>query len=151
METKIVTIGYNYTDPNFTWAANALIIREQLAPEGVDCDLCGFSHRDERRALVEAPLLLSEKMLPPDATIEMVQIGDRTGQFVQGVEYNGGQWYPILYRKRLRFQINGVAIEVWSDNNEMTKEDLIAIAESLTEFLKAHRPKELIIIPPFIH
>jgi len=130
-QTKVVEISYIYHHPVYPDAQGGLLVRQQLAPEGVDCDLCGFIHRDERRALLDTPPLLSEKMLPPDATIETVQIGDLTGQYVQGVEYNGGQWDPVPFRKRLRFQINGFAVELWSDSNEMTKADLIAIAESL--------------------
>ncbi|NLG96053.1 MAG: hypothetical protein GX491_01715 [Chloroflexi bacterium] len=131
-DRKMVEIGYIYTDPRAPWAANSLSIREQLVPEGEECGLCSFVIRTERDLLpIDVPLVIFERTLPPDAIIETVQIGSGTGQFVQGVEYGDGTWDPIPYRKRLRFQTGGMAIEIRSDNNDMTKEDLIAIAESM--------------------
>lgn len=129
-QTKVVEISYLYHHPTYPEAQGGLLVREQLASAGDDCDLCGFTRRDGNLA-PEAPLNMILKMIPKDAIIEMVQIGDLTGQYVEGTEYNGGQWDPTPFRKRLRSQINGLAIELWSDSFEMTKADLIAIVESL--------------------
>jgi len=129
-QTQVAESSYIYHHPVYPDAQGGLVVRQQLAPAGVDCDLCGFTRRDGKLPF-DAPLNQILKMVPQEAIIEMVQVGELTAQYVEGTEYNGGQWDPTPFRKRLRFQLNGVAIELWSDSFELSKADLITIAEDL--------------------
>ncbi|PKO13474.1 MAG: hypothetical protein CVU39_18900 [Chloroflexi bacterium HGW-Chloroflexi-10] len=134
-KTRVVEIIYIYIDPKQDPAISnpdSLLIKEQVVPEGSDCDLCGFLQGDGKQAKQD-PL----KLVSKDATIETVQIGDFTGKYVEGIGWRswtdccGFEWDPTPYRKRLRFRTNELAIEVWYDGFTLTKADIIAIAESL--------------------
>jgi hypothetical protein len=132
-ETKIVTIGYNYNDPRFPGAANALIIREQLAPDGADCDLCSFVQGNGKQ-VDQYPL---GKLVSQDATIETVNIQEITGRYLEGIGWTswtdatGWQWDSDHYVKRLRFRTTGLAVDVTAYTYELTKADMVTIAESM--------------------
>lgn len=131
--TKIVEIFYKYNDPNNPEATNTLIIREQLAPQGVDCALCGFIQGNGKQ-VEQYPI---GKLVSQDATIETVKIQDVSGQYLEGIGWTsrteccGWQWDPEPYIKRLRFRTGEVAIEVIAYTYELVKADLLAIAESM--------------------
>lgn len=132
-ETKVVDLFYRYTDPNFMGSTDGLLVSEQLAPEGVDCDLCGFVQGNGKQVEQYA----TGKLVSQEATIETVQIGDLEGKYLEGVgwvskdDINGWQWDSTPYVKRLRFQINERAIAATYFGFDLAKADMIAIAESL--------------------
>lgn len=130
-KTKIVTLLYRYANPGMPDIMDGLIVKEQVVTEGQSCDLCEFV----RGKFVFGS---TEDIVSEDANIETVQIGSLSGQYLEGIgwvnatnDISGWKWESEPYRKRLRFQTNGLAIEVWADSYEMTKTDLIAIASSL--------------------
>jgi hypothetical protein len=110
---------------------NGLVLSEQLAPDGADCDLCGFVVGDNE----------NNADVGTEATIETVQIGDGTGQYVKGGwksnNVTGFEWTnvpPFGEEQRLRWEKDGIAFALmdmtWGD---LSKEDLIAIAESMVK------------------
>jgi len=109
---------------------NSLYLEEQPAPNGEDCDLCGFFVGDEDA--VEGP----RHAVGTEATIEAVQIGDVTGQYVKGdwVSNNvtGFEWENDWYTQRLLWKKDGMAFLLYDGTwGELEKEDLITIAESV--------------------
>jgi hypothetical protein len=109
---------------------NALQLLEQPAPDGEDCDLCGFLVGDS------APVDPPRETVGTDATIEAVQIGDVTGQYVKGdwVSNNvtGFEWKNDSPIQRLLWEKDGMAFFLYDGTyGGLEKEDLIAIAESL--------------------
>lgn len=126
---KVVIFLYNYSAPDGNSTMDSLVLSEQIA--GSDCNLCRFVRGKFEYDLVE-------EVVSEDAKIETVQIGNLTGQYLEGIgwvnktnDISGWAWESTDYRKRLRFQSNGLGIEVWADGFEWTKADLISIAESL--------------------
>jgi len=132
-KTKVVKILYSYHIPQFPDAQGGLLVNEQLAPKGSDCDLCGFVQGTGKQ-VDQYP---EGKLVSKDAAIETVQIGSTTGLYVEGIGWTsatdccGWQWDSSPFRKKLRFQTHGLAIEIWMESNETTKADLITIAEGL--------------------
>jgi len=132
-KTKIVGIYYKYNHPNFSEATDALIIREQFAPEGGDCDLCGFVQGNGKQ-VEQYPI---GKLVSQDAAIETVKIQEVSGQYLEGIGWTSGteccgwQWDPEPYIKRLRFRATGLAIDITAYTYELTKADMLAIAESM--------------------
>jgi hypothetical protein len=109
---------------------NAWYLEEQPAPNGEDCDLCGFFVGDEDS--VEGP----RHAVGTEATIEAVQIGDVTGQYVKGdwVSNNvtGFEWENDSPIQRLLWKKDGMAFFLYDGTyGGLEKEDLIAIAESI--------------------
>lgn len=131
--TKIVEIFYIYNFPNNPEATNTLLIREQLAPQGVDCALCGFIQGNGKQ-VEQYPI---GKLVSQDAIIETVKIQDVSGQYLEGIGWTsrteccGWQWDPEPYIKRLRFRTGELAIEVIAYTYELVKADMLAIAESI--------------------
>ena len=105
---------------------NGLTIYEQPAPNGEDCRLCGFTVGD----IVTESANPLRGIVGADATIETVQIGDISGQYVEG-EWNDGKWTLDFPTKRLRWQKDGMAFALTDMTWTLSKNDLIAIAESL--------------------
>jgi hypothetical protein len=133
-ETKVVTILYRYVHPDMPELTDGVVINEQLAGENNDCDLCGFKQGNGLQ-VEDYPI---GKLVSNDAVIEFLHLNNGiTGQYVQGIgwvsrdDVTGWQWDSTEYRKRLRFQTNDLAVEVWADTFDLTKADLIAIANSL--------------------
>jgi len=112
-----------------------LTVKQQPAPNGVDCELCGFVVGDSAATDAAYP----GKVVGANATIETVQIGDATGEYVeggwQGTDCCGWVWEPTPARRELRWQANGMAFELTYGAShypdDVTIADLIAIAESL--------------------
>jgi hypothetical protein len=46
-------------------------------------------------------------------------------------EYCGWTWDPTPFWKRLRFQTDQLAVEVWADVYDLSKEDFIALVKGL--------------------
>lgn len=132
-ETKVVELFYHYDHPTHPEATDALIVSEQLAPEGSDCDLCGFVQGNGKQ-VDQYPL---GKLVSEDATIETVPVGEYTGQYLEGIGWTsktaccGWQWDPTPYIKRLRFRVDERAIAVNFYGFELTRADVIAIAEQM--------------------
>lgn len=131
-KTQVVELYYRYNHPNFLEATDALIVREQLAPAGADCDLCGFVRGDGKQ-LDQYP---SGKLVSQDAAIETVEIGTFAGEFIEGVGWTGTdccgwQWDDTPYIKRLRFRTDHLAIDVTAFTLELTRADMLAVAESM--------------------
>lgn len=130
-KTKMVTLLYKYVIPGMPEIMDGLIIKELVVTKGQSCDLCEFV----RGKFVYGS---TEDIVSEDANIETVQIGSLSGQYLEGIgwvnatnDISGWAWESDPYRKRLRFEVNGLAVEVWADTYELTKADLISIAESM--------------------
>ncbi len=131
--TKVLALSYAYIHPNPPEGTDAVIIREQFAPQSTDCDLCGFIQGDGKQ-VEQYP---HGKLVSKDATLETVKIGSLTGQYLEGIGWVswidccGWQWDPHPYTKRLRFRTSELAIEISSYTDGLSKEDVIGIAENL--------------------
>lgn len=106
----IVRIFYRYVE------LNGLVIREEPFTKTEDCELCGE--------------------LGASASVETVQIEDSVGEYVEGVwklTDNGPVWESDPYLKSLRWQKNGLAIELqyMGPPASLTKEELIKVAKNL--------------------
>ena len=121
---------------------NGLTLSEQRIPSEGDCGLCGFVVGD----LSAADAAYPRKVVGASATIETVQIGDITGEYVEGVwstgkyvdgvwstddDYDGIQWVDLPDLKLLRWQADGMAFELMFLGSSITKADMITIAESM--------------------
>ncbi len=107
---RIVRIFYRYVQ------SNGLVIREEPYVNTEDCELCGE--------------------VGASADVETVQIGDTTGEYVEGVwklTDNGPVWESDPYLKTLRWQANSMAFELiyMGPPDTLTKEDLIKVARNL--------------------
>lgn len=114
-KTKIAFLFYDLYYSNLKVESNGLVLRE--APlQTSDCEFC--------------------QMVGASANVETVQIGNLSGEFVEGVwTLNGTEavWESDPYRKTLRWQIDGMAFELqfMGPPDSVTKKAMIAIAESL--------------------
>jgi len=132
LNTRIVALLYNFHDSSNPDAQFSLIIREMANPNGEDCILCGFV-QGSWEMFSQYP---EGKLISSDANLETVQVGSSIGQYVQGIGWVSKtdgvwQWDSSAFRKRLRFEQAGLAIEVWMDKEDITQAELIHIAESL--------------------
>lgn len=131
-ELKTVIMFYLLDQERWGPNTDGLMLWEQLAPNGVDCGLCGFVVGD----LAASKAAYPSKVVGSDATIETVQIGDVSGLYVEGnwqarPDSDGMKWFNDPYIKILRFQKDGMAYQLVYYGMELEIEDLIAIAESL--------------------
>jgi hypothetical protein len=131
--TKVVNLFYVYHNPTYPETTDGLLVNEQRAPEGADCDLCGFILGNGKQA-DDYPI---GKLISTEAKVETVQLGAVTGQYVEGIGWTsksdsgGWQWDATPYVKKLRFRTKGLAIELAAYTFELTKAELLTIAESL--------------------
>jgi len=119
-QQRMVVVSYDVVYPNDpSIGGNGITLSEQLIyNDSKSCEIC---------SLVGA-----------SAEIDEVQIGDIPGEYVVGVWQaigDTGQWGWVSdpYLQRLRWHSDGMAFELLSFVNpdDLTKADLIAIAESL--------------------
>jgi hypothetical protein len=106
-----------------------MLIREELVADAAQCILCAF----KVGTAADIDTDTSGSIVPKD-TIVTVQIGDVTGQYVEGIWGNGWVWISDPSIKRLRWQEKGIAFEILytgPDAEIITKEVLAAIAESM--------------------
>ncbi len=131
-EQHIVQIIYDYyiNDPG---GSNKVVLDEQPIPENSE-DCIDY-------------WIACSMLVGASATIEEVQIGDIPGEYVgSGVWQaigNTGQWGwdttpPI---QKLRWRANGVALALSTINVGVSKQDLIAMAESLSPASQATAEK----------
>lgn len=129
-ESKEVWVFYHYNNPNFPDTSDGLVLREQHKLQVEVCSLCGFIQGEYKPNR-------SNSLISPNALIENIQIGKFEGFYVEGIGWVASEeppywdWDPEPYRKRIRFQTDELAIEVWVDSYELTREDVIAITASL--------------------
>lgn len=130
-EMKIVNLFYHYSDPNFPQGTDGIMVREQRIPAGGDCELCIYIRGEYRPDL-------PPNTVGMDAKIETILIGDLTGTYMEGIGWmtstdeNGWYWNSTdTYRKTLRFQNVGLAIEIMADSYNLSREEVIAIAENI--------------------
>ena len=113
LDNKIAYLFYLLNDSEPT---NGIQLREQKIKFNDECDLCG--------------------VVGASALIETFQIGNDTGEYVEGVwnlTENGPIWDPTPYLKTLRWQSNGMAFQLLSfcPPDSISKSDMIRLAESL--------------------
>lgn len=112
---------------------NSLLIGQQITPNPTDCFMCNILMGDYNN--VEEGNPDNIMLVPPDANLEMVQIGGATGKYIEGVwsgtDCCGWQWDPTPFLKTLRWWNNGVGFDITYGGLELEKADLIRIAESL--------------------
>ncbi len=128
--THSVSLSFHYNNSNNPDAMDGLMIREELVVDADRCNLCGFKVGDSAAGWADK----SGTIVGTSATIEMVQIGNGKGQYVEGIwkgTDNGPAWDADPYAKRLRWQANGIAYEFFYAGMEITKEDMLAIARSM--------------------
>jgi hypothetical protein len=109
-EQQIAKLFYRYEE------TNGLVLSEQPGQIANECELCGS--------------------VGASAYVETVQIGNTTGEYVEGVwtlTEEGPVWVSDPYLKRLRWQANGMAFELlyMGPPDSLSRVDLITIAESL--------------------
>lgn len=119
--------GFRFLGASYTPETQAVVQQFGPAPDEIrlsiaqqpftcreDCDLCG--------------------VVGASAPVEAVQIGSVSGEYVEGVwvlTENGSVWQNDPYLKTLRWQSEGMAFELIFMGDDLAKNDLIAIAESL--------------------
>jgi hypothetical protein len=115
-----------------------LRLSEQVISNGADCELCGIVVGNHQESLTAKNGLV----VGTNTMIETVQIGDFTGQYVEGMwgEMSSWNWLPYPEIMTLRWQANGMAFELYysgftinsvNSGVPISKADLIAIAESV--------------------
>jgi len=128
--TQTVILAYHYNYANFPENTNGLVITEIVMPEIGTCALCGFVVGQYNGD----PTSGSGTKVGENATIQTVAIGNIAGQYVEGVwsgTEQGWVFDTTSYVKTLRWQSNGIAYELRYFGEEITKADLIVIAESM--------------------
>ncbi len=95
---------------------NGLVLRQEPFQQADDCELCGE--------------------VGASAEIQTVQIGDTTGEYVEGVwnlTDDGPVWVADPFLKTLRWQAAGMAFELlyMGPPDSLTQAQMTAIAESL--------------------
>ena len=111
-ENKIAYLLYDYRQGE----GNGLVLKQEPFQTTEDCELC--------------------YTVGTSANVEIIQIGDVSGEYVEGVwKLNGTEavWESDPYLKRMLWQANGMAYELLFTGpfDSVTKADMIAIAASL--------------------
>jgi hypothetical protein len=129
----IVQVFYPLDQNLYGSTTSGVLLRQQIAADPADCDLCDISIGDYND--VEEGNPDDIRVVPADANLEIVQIGPVTGKYVEGVwsgtDCCGWVWDPQPYLKTLRWWANGRAFELNYGGLELEKADLIRIAESI--------------------
>ncbi len=114
---------------------DGLVLTEELIPSTKTNDQCGFTIGDkedlEASTSGEVSHLCGIKIV---GNFEEVKIGDIPGQYTEGVwsaSDQGWAWNADPYLKTLRWQKDGLALELMYMGMDITKEDMIAIAMNL--------------------
>ena len=118
--TNFVRLSYT------TDFSEGLMITEEHASDAAQCKICAF------KVGVSADVWTDTygSIVPKDI-IQTVKIGNATGQYVEGMWENGWEWVPDPNIKRMRWQANGRAYEFFYVGTEISKEDMIRMAESM--------------------
>jgi hypothetical protein len=107
---------------------DGLLLSEQPIPESGAYPLSSFIVGTKTEVDKYAPGIIV-------GTVERIQVGGVMTQYVegnwQGTDCCGWKWSPDPYLKRLRWQTKDMAFELSYVGLEITKEDILKIAESL--------------------
>jgi hypothetical protein len=122
--TGVASVWFTYDDVNL----NGVYLDQQIISNPDDCILCDVVVGDENSTL----LVHGPKIAGANANLQTVQVGDVSGKYYEGVRLGSGEWEADPEIKHLRWQANGRAFELVSLGTDFQKEDLIAVAESLT-------------------
>lgn len=122
--TGVASVWFTYDDVNL----NGLYLHQQTLSGTGDCALCDAVVGDSNSAL----LLRGPEIVSANANLQTVEIGDVIGKYYEGVRLGSGEWESDPEIKHLRWQVNGRAFELVSLGTDLQKEDMIAVAESLT-------------------
>jgi hypothetical protein len=130
-ETRVVIVYFHliteWTEPY----DNGLFLSQQIMSNPNDCPICDIVVGDSTEVgQGQGPMIGAT-----DSNLEVVQIGDSTGKYIQGVwtgtDCCGWVWDSDEFLKTLRWQAHDRAFELQYLGSELNKDDLIAIAESL--------------------
>jgi hypothetical protein len=130
-ETKVVYVYFHlvteWTEPY----DNGLFLRQQAISNPDECEICDIEVGDS----TEVGQGHDPMIVGANSNLEVVQIGDITGKYVQGVwtgtDCCGWAWDSDEFLKTLRWQTNDRAFELQYLGSELSKDDLITIAKSL--------------------
>lgn len=127
LEPAFLPEGFAFQGASYTAEINTVIQQFGYAPEDIrlsvqqqpfttlkDCDLCG--------------------LVGATAPVEIVRVRNVTGEYVEGVwelTDAGPVWRNDPYLKTLRWQEEGMAFEMIFMGMELSKADLLVIAESM--------------------
>jgi hypothetical protein len=128
---KSVSILYLY-DQKMGPNTDGLVLSQQAAPKSGTCGLCGFVRGDGFAVDKYGP----GQVIAQDARLEEIKLGQVSAWYVEGnwqnyTECCGWAWSPEPYSKRLRWQAEGMAYELFYMSTGLTKEDLINIAKAI--------------------
>jgi hypothetical protein len=132
-ERKVVSVFYSYYYQEWGATTNGLSISQEIIPPEGEYNLRSFIVGNlNELGLGNYP---SGTVVGEEGEIEAVEIGEVMGQYVEGVwkgtECCGWVWEHEPYLKRMRWQANGMAYELMYMGLELSKQDLIEIAESM--------------------
>jgi hypothetical protein len=126
-EQKIASIFYLYSQ-DMGPSTNGLLLQEEIIPSSGAYDLGRLIVGDKTQIDKYAPGMIV-------GAIENVQIGEFTGQYVEGTWHGtdccGWTWESDPYLKRLRWQTDGMAFELSYMGMDISKEDMVTIALSM--------------------
>jgi hypothetical protein len=126
-EQKIVRIFY-LRSQDMGPTTDGLLLEEEAIPSTGVHNLSSFIIGDKTEIEKYAPGIIV-------GAIEQVQIGEITGQYVEGVwsgtDCCGWTWDPDPYLKRLRWQTNDMAFALSYMGTDIAREDMVAIAKSI--------------------
>lgn len=106
---QMVSLSYGYSGDNLR-----LLIKQQPVESPETCSLCG--------------------LVGATASVQQVQINDVPGEYAEGVwelTDNGPVWRDNHYLKTLRWQKDGMAYELVYMGDELGKDELVEVAESM--------------------
>lgn len=129
-EKGYAIVFYGYNDWDMGAITDGLSLAQQPYFDTERCALCGFSFDDDGKYSIDQP----EYLLSSDAIIQTVQIGNVSGQYVEGVwkgTDNGWKWSSDPYMKRLRWQVGDMAYEIEYMGNGISMDDMVKIAETI--------------------
>jgi hypothetical protein len=127
VETKVSRVFYVVEEPYM----NGLTVSQQVVSEPDDCAICDIVVGNSTQLGSDnSPMIVGA-----DSNLETVEIGDVTGQYVTGVwkgtDCCGWVWDSEPFLKTLRWQIDDRAFELQYTGSDLSKTDLVAIAEDL--------------------
>lgn len=106
---QMVSLSYGYSGDDLR-----ILIKQQPVELPETCSLCG--------------------LVGASASVQPVQIKGAPGEYAEGVwelTDSGPVWRDNPYLKTLRWQVNGMAYELVYMGDELGKDDLVGIAESM--------------------
>lgn len=127
LEPAFLPAGFVFQGASYTAEINTVIQQFGYAPEDIR-----LSIQQQPFTTLEACYLCG--LVGASAPVDAVQIDTATGEYAEGVwelTDAGPVWHNDPYLKTLRWQEDGMAFEMIFMGMELSKADLLAIAESL--------------------